>query len=136
MNIKAKTRLAVAASLAVAAGLATPFAASAQSVPQTAIAPLPAAFKTILDNEHVRVFESTFAPGVVIPMRNYPRRTIYVLKGPSQMKITDADGKTQMQTDETGSVRSAEPGKQMIANVGTNEVVVLVVLDKRDVRVQ
>ena len=136
MKMKPKTLLALAVSLVAAAGLATPFAASAQNVPQTTPAPLPTAYKTLLDNEYVRVFESTFAPGVVIPMRNYPRRTIYVLKGPSQMKITDADGKTRMETAETGSVSSVEPGSQMIANVGTNEVVVLVVLDKRDMRVQ
>ncbi len=134
MKINSTTRLATAISLAAA--LATPFAATAQNAPQTSAAPLPAAFKTLLDNENVRVFESSFAPGVMVPMRPYPKRTVYVMKGPSHMQITDADGKSHMQTGETGSVYSAEPGKQTITNVGSNEVVVLVVVDKRDMPAQ
>ena len=42
MNINSKTRLAVAVSLAVAAGLLAPLAASAQSARQATTAPLPA----------------------------------------------------------------------------------------------
>ncbi len=128
-----KSRLAAVAWLVVAGGLAMPLAALAQQTRQASnAAPTPTGFKVILDDEHVRVFLSTFAPGVVVPMRNYPRRTLYILKGPASLKFTDGDGKTELLTQETGSVRSASPGQQALTNVGTNEAVVLVVVDKRD----
>ncbi len=125
--------LALAVSLTMAGGLATPLAASAQSTQQApAAAQVPAGYKIVLDNEHVRVFESTFAPGIVVPMRNYPRRTVYVVKGPAQMATEDASGTVEAFTSDAGSVRTVAAGMQKIANVGTNEAVLLVVIDKRD----
>ncbi len=127
MNIYQDTLLALASSLALAGGLALPLAASAQSAPQA-----PAAFKVILDNEQVRVFESTFAPGIVVPMRSYPRRTVYVVKGPANFKFTEANGTTETLVQEAGSARSAPAAQQSVTNLGTNEVVALIVIDKRD----
>lgn len=125
--------LALAVSLTMAGGLATPQGASAQSAqPALAAAQLPAGYKIVLDNEHVRVFESTFAPGVVVPMRNYPRRTVYVIKGPAQMSTEDASGTVDAFTSDAGTVRSVAAGMQKITNVGTSDAVLLVVIDKRD----
>ena len=133
MKMQRTTLLAMAASLTFAWGLATPMLASAQAVQQAAAAPPPpAGFKIVLDNEHVRVFESTFGPGVAVPARFYPRRTAYVIKGPAQMTTQYADGKVETTTSEPGSVRSLAAGMQAISNVGNNEVVVLIVIDKRD----
>ena len=133
MKLHRTTLLAMAASLTFAWGLATPMLASAQGAQQAAAAPqLPAGFKIVLDNEHVRVFESTFAPGVAVPARFYPRRTSYVIKGPAQMTSQYADGKVETTTSEPGSVRTMAAGMQAISNVGNNEVVVLIVIDKRD----
>lgn len=137
MKIQPKTILALAISLAVAVGLATPLVASAQGVQQAPTAPQPpAGFKVILNNDHVRVFESTFAPGVVVPMTNYPRRTTYILKGPSQFAYSYADGKTETITQQAGMVNSRERERMSVTNAGVNEVVVLVVIDKRDVPAQ
>jgi hypothetical protein len=113
--------------------LATPLAAVAQN---TAAPPIPPGFKVILNNDHVRVFESTFAPDVAVPMMNYPRRTMYVLKGASQFKYSYPDGKTETIAQNVGDVRSLEPGRMSITNVGANEAVVLVVIDKRDMAAQ
>lgn len=133
MNTQRTSLMAIAMSLTLAGGLVTALTASAQGVPPAAGAPqLPAGFKIVLDNEHVRVFESTFGPGVVVPARFYPRRTAYVIKGPAQMSTRFADGRVETTTSEPGSVRTIAGGMQTISNVGNNEVVVLVVIDKRD----
>ena len=127
MKTQAKTLLAIAASLAFAAGVATPLLASAQGAQQA-----PAGFKVILNNDRVRVFESTFAPGVTVPIADYPRRTVYVLKGQSQFAYTHADGKSETLTQQAGTVSSRERERMSVTNTGANEVVVLVVIDKRD----
>ncbi len=102
-------------------------------VAHTAAAPtLPPGFKLILNDDRVSVFESTFAPGVVVPMRNYPRRTVYVLKGPSEIKYTYADGRTETVTQVPGTVRSRDPEMMSVTNVGSTDFVILVVADKRD----
>lgn len=134
MKVHSKAILVLTASLAVAIGLFVPLQGAAQGVqPPSATPQLPAGFKVVLNNEHVRVFESTFAPGVVVPMNNYPKRTTYVLKGSSQMAYSYADGKTETLTQQTGAVSSRERERMSVTNVGTSEVVVLVVIDKRDI---
>ena len=105
MNTQRTSLMTIAMSLTLAGGLATALTASAQGMQPTAAAPqLPAGFKIVLDNEHVRVFESTFAPGVVVPARFYPHRTGYVIKGPAQMTTQFADGRVETLTSATGSV--------------------------------
>jgi quercetin dioxygenase-like cupin family protein len=119
----------IALSIIAAGMLAVPLAAVAQT---TAAAPLPPGFKVVLNDDRVSVVESTFAPGVVTPMRKYPRRTVYILKGSSELKYTYADGKTETLAQEVGTVKSRDPEMMSVTNVGTNDVVALVVVDKRD----
>ena len=134
MNRKRINLPSVAASLAIAAAFIIPHLALAQSVPQATAAPTPpTGFKLILNNESVRVFESTFAPGVVVPMTNYPKRTIYVLKGTSQFNYLYADGRTDTLNQEVGAVSSRGAERMSVTNAGAIEVVVLVVIDKRDI---
>lgn len=133
MNTQRKTFLALAASLAFAGGLALPLLASAQATPQAAAAPqLPAGWKVILNNDHVRVFENTFAPGVVYPMTNYPKRTLYVVKGPTPFAYTYADGKVETITQQAGTSYVREKERMSVVNTGSNDLVILVVIDKRD----
>jgi quercetin dioxygenase-like cupin family protein len=133
MNTKSNAVVPAVVSLVAAWMLATPLAAVAQST----VAPLPpAGFKVIHNDDRVRVFESTFAPGIVVPMTNYPRRTVYVLKGPSQFSYSHADGRTETLTQQAGDVSSRERERMSITNVGANEAVILVVIDKRDVPAQ
>lgn len=130
MKIQSKSLLAAAAALVMAAGmLAMPLAAVAQS---TAAPPLPPGFKLILSDDRVSVVESTFAPGVVVPMRSYPRRTVYVLKGSSEVKYIYADGRTETVAQVAGTVRSRDPEMMSVTNVGAQDFVILVVIDKRD----
>ncbi len=133
MNTQRKTFLALTASLAFAGGLAFPLLASAQATPQAAAAPqLPQGFKMLLNNDHVRVMESTFAPGVVYPMANYSKRTLYVVRGTAPIAYTYADGKTEtlIQREGTSYVRDKE--RMSFTNTGTTDLVLLAVFDKRD----
>lgn len=133
MKIQRKTILALAVSLAFAGGMAIPLQASAQATQQAPAAPpLPAGWKVILNNDHVRVFENTFTPGVVYPMTNYPKRTVYFVKGSAPMSYTYADGKTESITQQPGVASSRERERMSVTNTGTTDVVLLVVIDKRD----
>ena len=133
VNTQRKTILALAASLAFVGGMAIPLQASAQARPQAAAAPqLPAGWRVILNNDQVRVFENTFAPGVVYPMTNYPKRTVYVVKGSGPVSYIYADGKTETVTQQAGVASSRERERMSVINTGTNDIVLLVVIDKRD----
>ena len=119
----------IAFSVIAAGMLAIPLAAVAQT---TAAPPLPPGFKVILNDDRVGVVESTFPPGVAVPMRNYPRRTVYVLKGSTDIKYTYADGRTETVAQVAGTVRSRDPETMSVTNVGEQDLVILVVVDKRD----
>ena len=130
MKTQSKSLLAAVASLVVAGGmLVMPLAAVAQAA---AAPPLPPGFKLILSDDRVNVVESTFTPGVVVPMRNYPRRTVYVLKGSTEVKYTYADGRTETVAQVAGTVRSRDPEAMSVTNVGAQDFVIVVVVDKRD----
>ena len=134
MKIQRKTILALAASLAFAGGMTLPLQASAQATQQAQAAPpLPAGWKVILNNDHVRVFENTFTPGVVYPMTNYPKRTAYFVKGSAPISYTYADGKTETVTQQAGVASSRERERMSVTNTGTSDAVLLVVIDKRDI---
>lgn len=131
MKTQSKSLLAAVASLVVAGGmLAMPLAAQAQAA--GAPPPLPPGFKMIHSDDRVTVFESTFTPGVVVPTRNYPRRTVYVLKGSGEVKYTYADGRSETVNQVAGTVRSRDPEMMSVTNVGAQDFVILVVVDKRD----
>ena len=66
-------------------------------------------------------------------MTNYPKRTVYVLKGQSQLTFSYADGKTETLNQQAGAVSSRERERMSVTNAGVNEV--LVVIDKRDMPV-
>jgi hypothetical protein len=70
---------------------------------------------------------------VALTPLSHPRRTTYILKGPSQFAYSYADGKTETIIQQAGVVSSRERERMSVTNVGVNEVVVLVVIDKRDV---
>ena len=65
-------------------------------------------------------------------MTNYPKRTVYVVKGSGPMSYTYADGKTETVTQQAGVASSRERERMSVINTGTNDIVLLVVIDKRD----
>ncbi len=129
MHTNRNTLVCIASSVIAAGVLAMPLTTVAQT---TAAPPLPPGFKVVLNDDRVSVFESTFSPGVVTPMRKYPRRTVYILRGSSELKFTYSDGKTETLGQEAGTVKSRDPEMMSVINLGTTDVVALVVVDKRD----
>ena len=101
-------------SAAVLAGLLIPaiFAAGAVAVPAMAQEKKAAqrTQKVFIDNDKVRVTETTFKPGEVSPSIERPYRITRVIKGGKTVR-TYADGKTVEREFKTGEVFAAGPDK-------------------------
>jgi len=61
----------------------------------------PSTNKVLVDNQHVRVLESTFKPGAKEPMHTHPAGWYYVTKA-GTLKVTYASGKVEMWTPKVG----------------------------------
>ena len=101
-------------SAGVLAGLLIPaiFAAGAVAVPAMAQEKKAAqrTQKVFIDNDKVRVTETTFKPGEVSPSIERPYRITRVIKGGKTVR-TYADGKTVEREFKTGEVFAAGPDK-------------------------
>ena len=101
-------------SAAVLAGLLIPgiFAAGTVAVPAMAQEKKAAqrTQKVFIDNDKVRVTETTFKPGEVSPSIERPYRITRVIKGGKTVR-TYADGKTVEREFKTGEVFAAGPDK-------------------------
>ena len=79
--------------------------------------------KMLIDNDKVRVNESTFKPGDESESVARPYRIIRMLKGGS-LQRTYADGKVEKSEDKTGEVREAGPNPPYkLKNIGKTDVV-------------
>jgi quercetin dioxygenase-like cupin family protein len=72
-------------------------AAAAQDVVQVS----PATNKVLVDNEHVRVIQSTFKPGAKEGVHTHAAGWYYVTKG-GTLKVSYADGKVEMWKPKAG----------------------------------
>ena len=90
-----------------------------------------ATIKVLAENDKVRAFETTYAPGA--ENKAVPRsatRVVRALKG-GTLQRTHADGKTENVVYKTGDVRINEPGAAYTTkNVGKSEVKLYVILLK------
>jgi quercetin dioxygenase-like cupin family protein len=85
-------------SIAVAAGaLVLAGSAFAQDVLKVS----PATNKVLVDNQYVRVLESTFRPGAREPMHTHPAGWYYVTRA-GKLKVSYASGKVEMWTPKVG----------------------------------
>ncbi len=72
-------------------------------------------YKQIMNNEHVRVSEITFAPGAKAPMHSHPYwHSIYIIEG-GELTITKPDG--------TSTVMQAKAGDALWMGTETHEAV-------------
>src|SRR6267143_5295450 len=79
--------------------------------------------KVFIDNDKVRVTETTFKPGEVSPSIERPYRITRVLKGGTTVR-TYADGTTRTVEFKTGDVFAAGPDKPYSAkNTGKSDIV-------------
>jgi len=115
-------------SAGVLAGLLIPaiFAAGAVAVPAMAQEKKAAqrTQKVFIDNDKVRVTETTFKPGEVSPSIERPYRITRVIKGGKTVR-TYADGKTVEREFKTGEVFAAGPDKPYSAKSTSKSDIVL-----------
>ncbi|HYB63839.1 MAG TPA: cupin domain-containing protein [Steroidobacteraceae bacterium] len=61
----------------------------------------PATNRVLVENQYVRILQSTFKPGAKEPMHTHPAGWYYVTKA-GTLKVTHADGKVEMWTPKAG----------------------------------
>ena len=88
------------------------------------------AYKTILENDRVRVLDARLKRGEKTVMHYHPASTVYALSE-AKMKFTFPDGKSQEVEIKPGEVTWQEPQSHSTENTGTSELhVVMVELKK------
>jgi hypothetical protein len=127
MKMKPKTFLAIAVSLAAAAGFATPFAASAQSAPPSYTAS-PEVYKLISENNEFRVILASWKPGQGDVSHSHAGSLVAYNLTDCKLRLTAADGTSR----EAGGKRGEANFVPMIAshmakNIGTAKCQVLIV---------
>lgn len=108
-------KIRVAAAIAWLAAL--PLAAAAQD----AAAVAPESYKVMLDNERVRVFETTFKKGASVAMHSHPDHVVYVLAG-GTLEFTLADGSKHSKTAQSGQTFFIPAEAHSLKNVGKSAV--------------
>ena len=112
-------RTAMAVTIAAASIVLSPGPAVTQKIVKVA----PEHSKVLMENEDVRVVETTLVPGQKDPMHTHPSGWYYVVKL-GKMKITFPDGKTAMWESEAGEgawLKTKSPHED--ENVGNTTIV-------------
>ena len=114
---------------AVAVGLVCLSCAASAQVPSGG-SPPGATNKELIDNDKVRVYETTFAPGAEASNVPRPYRIVRALTDGTLLR-TFADGRTETIVWKAGEVRELGPDSQYKSkNVGTSEFRWYVVVPK------
>ena len=79
-----------------------------------------------LDNDRVRVFESTVKPGEKEAVHSHPASIIYVIEG-GKIRNHAADGSVAEVELKTGDVLYREPVTHWAENIGTNTTRLVIV---------
>lgn len=83
--------------------------------------------KVLVDNQHVRVLQATFAPGAKEGVHTHPAGWYYVTKG-GELKVTYSDGKIEMWEPKVGESAWMDGEKPHTAeNVGKTTLQYLMV---------
>jgi quercetin dioxygenase-like cupin family protein len=82
--------------------------------------------KILLENDQVRVLESTLKPGEIEPMHSHPAYIAYFLT-PTTVKITTPDGKSSVKKPKAGKVLYGDGATHEIENIGNTLQRVLVI---------
>ena len=90
---------------------------SAQSALAVDVVTVAPDVKVILDNDSVRVLESTLKPGEVEGMHTHPEFIAYFLS-PTTVEITTPDGKSVVKKPPAGKVLYGKGAEHQIKNVG------------------
>jgi quercetin dioxygenase-like cupin family protein len=79
-----------------------------------------------LDNSHVRVFESSLAPGEKEALHSHPAYVTYVISG-GKVRNHGADGKTSEAELKTGDAIYRDPLTHWAENIGTTTIHLVIV---------
>jgi quercetin dioxygenase-like cupin family protein len=112
-------RILVAVAMTVASAMLLPCAERAQDIVKVA----PEHSKVLMENDDVRVVQTTLAPGQKDPLHTHPTGWYYVVK-PGKMKIKFPDGKEAMWESETGEgawLKTKSPHED--ENVGNTTII-------------
>lgn len=112
-------RILLAVTLTAAWALLLPCRGHAQDIVKVA----PEHSKVLMENDDVRVVQTTLAPGQKDPMHTHPSGWYYVVT-PGKMKITFPDGKVALWESEAGEgawLKTKSPHED--ENVGTTTIV-------------
>ena len=82
--------------------------------------------KVLLENDRVRVLESTLKPGEVEGMHTHPAYVAYFLT-PTTVKITTPDGNSSVKKPPAGKVLYGDSAEHQIENAGDTLQRVLVI---------
>ena len=113
-----------AMAILAAAVLAAPAAAQDKKAPARAM-------KMLVDNDKVRVTESTFRPGEENPMEARGYRIGRVLKGSTTVERRHKDGRVEKLEWKEGAVFQSGPDHASTKNVGKGEIVLYTVTLKQ-----
>jgi quercetin dioxygenase-like cupin family protein len=113
-------------SLGVASVVVVTLLAPSAVPAQDAAAVNPKTITVKVDNDRVRLFEATLAPGEKEQLHSHPASIVYVIAG-GKMRSHAPDGTTTDHTYTTGEAVYREPLTHWAENVGTTTVRLIVV---------
>src|SRR6266851_267516 len=85
----------------------------------------PGKYKTIFENDRVRLLEFQDKPGDITVMHHHPARLVYSL-APWKKKFRFPDGSTVLAEGKAGEVMWAEKGSHAGENVGSTDTHILI----------
>jgi quercetin dioxygenase-like cupin family protein len=86
----------------------------------------PANYKTLLENDQVRVVEMTLKPGERDEWHSHPDETVYFARG-SKVRITLEDGNSMEADLPDGHVMWHEAWTHQVENIGSRDLMAVIV---------
>lgn len=88
----------------------------------------PRMYRTILENDRLRVMEAEYQPGARMPVHSHPDFAVYVVSGNGgKLRVTTSDGNIKELDTEDGAIVWFDAETHESANVGTVPVRLLVI---------
>lgn len=93
------------------------------------VAVSPTNYRTLLENEHVRVVEMRLKRGEIDAPHSHPAETVYFVQG-GKLRLHLPGGETAEAEFPDGGVMWHEPWTHRVENVGTSDVLAIIVESK------
>lgn len=93
----------------------------------------PKNYKSLLENDHVRVLEMSLRAGEMDEVHSHPSETVYFIKG-SKARIHLPDGGTAELEIPDGHVMWHEEWTHQVENIGSADILAIIVESKQSER--